>query len=255
MRLDLVHDRYHARRADDLLEVRDGEVGDTDALHFSGLLDGDDGLPGVDDAEAAVEVEERLRAVLIGGRELIARLEGDRPVNLREGKRIHAVKKRGTHEVEIKVIGSELLEGEVKVLLDELWTMGVVPCILSARFLCEKADHSHSLDVMKISLRGTLVVFKAWPTCRQNVSICASKAPNPYLFLVAVDESGVDMPVANLQRVLDGSLDFTGLAQPGTQTDLGDLIPVLAALQLVSTLDDAADSRDLQGDNATKRHC
>lgn len=110
MTLNLVHGGNDTSLLDELLQKLNVKIGNTDGLDFLGLLgDPDQLLPGVNNARS-IPVNGNL-AVLSLGEEVAPRSKRHRPVN----------------EVDIKVVGAELLEGGVKVGLNLLGSVRVVP--------------------------------------------------------------------------------------------------------------------------------
>ena len=110
MTLNLVHGGNNTSLLDELIQKLNVEVGYTDGLDLLGLLgDPDQLLPSVDDARS-IPVNGDL-TVLSLGEEVASRSERHGPVD----------------KVNIKVVGTELLEGGVKVGLNLLWSVRVVP--------------------------------------------------------------------------------------------------------------------------------
>lgn len=113
MSLDLVDGGDDAGGLDDGVDVLDGEVGDTNVLDL-GLGQGDDGLPGVDERDAIIELD---LVGLVGGQgeEVAAHVadegEGDGPVD----------------QEEVEVVELQLGEGVVEGLLDVLGAVRIVP--------------------------------------------------------------------------------------------------------------------------------
>lgn len=108
--LNLVHGGNDTSLLDELLQKLNVKVGNTDGFDFLCLLgDPDQLLPGVYDARS-IPVNGNL-AVLSLREEVAPRSKRHRPVN----------------EVDIKVVGAELLEGGVKVGLNLLGSVRVVP--------------------------------------------------------------------------------------------------------------------------------
>lgn len=110
MTLNLVHGGNDTSLLDELLQKLNVKVGNTDGLDFLGLLgDSDQLLPGVNNARS-IPVNGNL-AILSLGEEVTPRSKRHRPMN----------------EVDIKVVGAELLEGGVKVGLNLFGSVRVVP--------------------------------------------------------------------------------------------------------------------------------
>lgn len=155
VRLDLVHGGDDAGRVDDLLEVLDGEVRDTDGADLLRLpVDTNDLLPGVDDRGTA-NVEESL--TVLRGRELLTRLEGDGPVD----------------KVQVEVVGAELLQRRVEVSLDVLGAVRVVPELRGDEDVL-------AIDARVLDARSDLFLV-AWGVSQpSNISSpCLPRLPSP----------------------------------------------------------------------------
>lgn len=98
-------------------------------------------------------------------------------------------------QVQVEVVGAELLQRRVKVGLDVLGAVRVVPQL------------GRDEDV----LAGNAGVLDA----RSD------------LILVAVNEGSIDMLVASLEGLCDGLLDLSRLGLPGAEAELGDLDAVV----------------------------
>lgn len=111
--LDLVDGRHNTSGLGDLLEVLNGEVGDTNVLDLA-LRERDQRLPRVHQGDTVVERNLVLLLLVLGEKHLAdgtLQGEGNGPVD----------------EVEVKVVKLELGERVVEGLLDVLGAVGVVP--------------------------------------------------------------------------------------------------------------------------------
>lgn len=101
------------------------------------------------------------------------------------------------NEVRVQVVGPELFERQVQVRLDVFGPVRVVPQL------------GHERDLFTLHTRVG--------------------DPLGNLFLVLVDQSAVDMPVAYSQGLGDRTLDLAGRSLPGAEPDLRDHNAVVAA--------------------------
>lgn len=110
MTLNLVHGRNNTSLLDELLQKLNVKVGNTDGLDLLGLLrDSDQLLPSVDYTRS-IPVNGNL-SIFSLGEEVVSRSKRNGPVD----------------KINIEVIGTELLEAGVKIGLNLLGSVRVVP--------------------------------------------------------------------------------------------------------------------------------
>lgn len=193
--LDLIDGGGDARVGDDLLQLGDGEVGDTDGAGL-GLGKLVHGLPGVGQGDALIEVD---FAVVAGlpGEEGIAGGEGDGPVDEIELACQFGYRLSYGTKTYIKVLQLQLGESLVESTLNLLRTVTVVPQL------------GGDEDVLALQAGNLLVSLL---DALRN------------LLLVLVDLGQVEVTIASLECLKNTSTDLARGCLPGAVSQRRDLV-------------------------------
>lgn len=138
-------------------------------------------------------------------------------------------------EVEVEVVGVELLEGVVEVGLDELGAVRVAPELgdeeellavdgSATDSLGDLCDYGLACEV-DVELKYRLPRFGCRTAGENEIS---EMNESTWGVSGAHDDGGVNVAVASLDGSLDSILNLSGSTLPCSQTDLGQLNAVVA---------------------------